>query len=131
MQHFIGRYSRSSRYRTKSLDKCTISLDKCTISHVFPRYSRYQTALLKLQEINYFVLYASIQGSHFGGGFVIFVGETCGLPRANAVRPYGVGDTLVPPFLFMNFSAGSIPHTSIGGSICKGPRRSIYFLPFL
>jgi len=83
-----------------------------------------------LQEINYFILYASIQGSHFGGGFVIFVGETCGLPRANAVRPYGVGDTLVSPFLFMNFSAGSSPHTSIGGSICKELSRPIYFLPF-
>ena len=61
----------------------------------------------------------------------LLVGETCGLPRANTVRPYGVGDTLVPPFLFMNFSAGSSPHTSIGASICKGPRRPIYFLPFL
>ena len=44
VQHFIKRYSRYSRYRTKSHDKATIS-------HVFPRYSRYQTVFLKLQEI--------------------------------------------------------------------------------
>ena len=44
MQHFIKRYSRYSRYRTKSHDKATIS-------HDITRYSRYLTALLKLQEI--------------------------------------------------------------------------------
>ena len=44
VQHFIGRYSRCSRYRTKSHDKATISND-------ITRYSRYQTVLLKLQEI--------------------------------------------------------------------------------
>ena len=44
VQHFIGRYSRYSRYRTKSHDKSTIS-------HVFPRYSRYPMVVLKLQEI--------------------------------------------------------------------------------
>ena len=44
VQHFMRRYSRYSRYRTKSHDKATIS-------NVFPRYSRYQTVLLKLQEI--------------------------------------------------------------------------------
>ena len=44
VQHFIKRYSRYSRYRTKTHDKCTIS-------HVFPRCSRYQTVLLKLKEI--------------------------------------------------------------------------------
>ena len=44
MQHFIGRYSRYSRYRTKTHDKATISND-------ITRYSRYQTALLKLEEI--------------------------------------------------------------------------------
>ena len=44
VQHFIGRYSRYSRYRTKSHDKATIS-------HDITRYSRYQTVLLKLQEI--------------------------------------------------------------------------------
>ena len=44
VQHFMRRYSRYSRYRTKTHDKSTIS-------HVFPRYSQYQTVLLKLQEI--------------------------------------------------------------------------------
>ena len=44
VQHFIGRYSRYSRYRTKTHDKSTISHD---ISH----YSRYQTVLLKLEDI--------------------------------------------------------------------------------
>ena len=44
VQHFIGRYSRYSRYRTKSHDKSTIS-------HDISRYSRYQTLLSKLQEI--------------------------------------------------------------------------------
>ena len=38
------RYSRYSRYRTKSHDKTTIS-------HDITRYSRYQTVLSKLQEI--------------------------------------------------------------------------------
>ena len=41
VQHFMRRYS---RYRTKSHDKATISND-------ITRYSRYQTVLLKLQEI--------------------------------------------------------------------------------
>ena len=40
----MRRYSRYSRYRTKSHDKATISND-------ITRYSRYQTVLLKLQEI--------------------------------------------------------------------------------
>ena len=44
VQHFMRRYSRYSRYRTKSHDKATIS-------HDILRYSRYQTVLLKLQEI--------------------------------------------------------------------------------
>ena len=44
VQHFMRRYSRYSRYRTKSHDKATIS-------HDITRYSRYQTVLLKLEEI--------------------------------------------------------------------------------
>ncbi len=44
VQHFIKRYSRYSRYRTKTHDKATIS-------HDISRYSRYQMAFLKLQEI--------------------------------------------------------------------------------
>ena len=44
VQHFTGRYSRYSRYRTKLHDKSTIS-------HDISRYSRYQTVLLKLEEI--------------------------------------------------------------------------------
>ena len=44
VQHFIKRYSRYSRYRTKSHDKATIS-------HDISRYSRYQTVFSKLQEI--------------------------------------------------------------------------------
>ena len=35
----------------------------------------------------------------------LFVGETCGLPRANAVRPYRVLGKL-----FYDFSAKSITH---------------------
>ena len=41
VQHFIGRYTRYSRYRTKTHDKATISHD----------ITRYQTVFLKLQEI--------------------------------------------------------------------------------
>ena len=44
VQHYMRRYSRCSRNRTKTHDKATISHD---ISH----YSRYQTAFLKLEEI--------------------------------------------------------------------------------
>ena len=44
VQHFIGRYSRYSRYRTKTHDKSTIS-------HDITRYSRYQTVFLILKEI--------------------------------------------------------------------------------
>ena len=44
VQHFMQRYSRYSRYRTKTHDKATIS-------HDILRYSRYQTVLLKLEEI--------------------------------------------------------------------------------
>ena len=44
VQHFMQRYSRYSRYRTKTHDKATISND-------ITRYSRYQTVLLKLEEI--------------------------------------------------------------------------------
>ena len=54
VQHFIGRYSRYSRYRTKSHDKATISND-------ITRYSRYQTVLLKLQEI--IILLSKLQHS--------------------------------------------------------------------
>ena len=56
VQHFIKRYSRYSRYRTKSHDKATIS-------HVFPRYSRYQTVLLKLKEISYYFSYTKSSAS--------------------------------------------------------------------
>ena len=44
VQHFMRRYSRYSRY-------CTKSHDKSTISHDISRYSRYQTVFLKLEEI--------------------------------------------------------------------------------
>ena len=54
VQHFMQRYSRYSRYRTKSHDKATISND-------ITRYSRYQTVLLKLQEIISFWNYFYIQ----------------------------------------------------------------------
>ena len=59
VQHFIGRYSRYSRYRTKTHDKCTIS-------HVFPRSSRYQTVLSKLKEI---IIISYIQKLCFGRAF--------------------------------------------------------------
>ena len=56
VQHFIGRYSRYSRYRTKSHDKATIS-------HDILRYSRYQTVLSKLQEIICFISYTKSSAS--------------------------------------------------------------------
>ena len=45
VQHYMRRYSRCSRNHTKTHDKATIS-------HEFPRYSRHQTVLSKLQEIS-------------------------------------------------------------------------------
>ena len=71
----MRRYSRYSRYRTKTHDKCTIS-------HVFPRYSRYQTVLLKLQEINYYFF-----GSHSKITALTFVGAV--FLRENYILPYG------------------------------------------
>ena len=65
MQHFIGRYSRYSRYRTKTHDKSTIS-------HVFPRYSRYQTVFLKLQEIIKKYPQGLLYGIHLLGGCLLF-----------------------------------------------------------
>ena len=56
VQHFIGRYSRYSRYRTKSQDKATIS-------HDITRYSRYPTVVLKLEEISYYFLYTKSSAS--------------------------------------------------------------------
>ena len=47
----MQRYSRYSRYRTKTHDKATISND-------ITRYSRYQTVLLKLQEIITIIKYS-------------------------------------------------------------------------
>ena len=44
VQHYMRRYSRCSRNRTKTHDKATIS-------HDITRYSRYQTVLSKLKEI--------------------------------------------------------------------------------
>ena len=70
MQHFIGRYSRYSRYRTKTHDKSTIS-------HVFPRYSRYQTVLLKLQEI----IKIFSKRLSFGWAFYFDFLERTALPR--------------------------------------------------
>ena len=52
----MRRYSRYSRYRTKS--------------HVFPRYSRYQTVLLKLQEIGYYLIYKKLC---YAGLFVFYL----------------------------------------------------------
>ena len=61
VQHFIKRYSRYSRYRTKTHDKSTIS-------HDITRYSRYQTVLLKLQEIT-FDLWSNTKMLCFGRAF--------------------------------------------------------------
>ena len=69
VQHFMRRYSRYSRYRTKSHDKATIS-------HDITRYSRYRTAFLKLQEI------ISTKGRNlqkmlrFGGAFFVISWRT-------------------------------------------------------
>ena len=62
VQHFIGRYSRCSRNRTKTHDKATIS-------HDISRYSRYQTVFLKLQEIKTLCLWHSSKPT-FRGGFL-------------------------------------------------------------
>ena len=62
VQHFMRRYSRCSRYRTKSHDKSTIS-------HDISRYSRYQTLLSKLEEIKTLCLRHSSKPT-FRGGFL-------------------------------------------------------------
>ena len=66
VQHFIGRYSRYSRYRTKTHDKATIS-------HVFPRYSRYQTVFLKLEEISSYFCEFYKQKALLWQGFLCFI----------------------------------------------------------
>ena len=63
VQHFTGRYSRYSRYRTKTHDKSTIS-------HDISRYSRYQTVFLKLQEIICFISYTKSSAMQ---GFLCFI----------------------------------------------------------
>ena len=62
VQHFMRRYSRYSRYRTKTHDKSTIS-------HDISRYSRYQTLLSKLEEIICALrrLFQKLQHSLFSG----------------------------------------------------------------
>ena len=74
----MRRYSRCSRYRTKTHDKRTISHD---ISH----YSRYQTAFPKLEEIiSTLVEYKKC--SDFSEHFLLSLGEQLSLPlRASEV----------------------------------------------
>ena len=78
----MRRYSRYSRYRTKTHDKCTIS-------HVFPRYSRYsryQTVFLKLQEIISTKVETCQKCSASAGHFLLSLGEQLSLPiRASEV----------------------------------------------
>ena len=64
LQHFMRRYSRYPRYQT-ALPKLQ------EIITALRRLFRYKTALISM------------------GAVFVFVGETCGLPRANTVRPYG------------------------------------------
>ena len=88
--------------------ECWCDLGANLVQHFMRRYSRYQTVLLKLQEIiTHLGLFRYKTALISVGAVFAFVGETCGLPRANTVCPYGKG-----------------------GSICKEPRRPIYFLPF-
>ena len=71
VQHFMRRYSRYSRYRTKTHDKCTINARYHTILHDITRYSRYQTVLSKLQEIiTHLGLFRYTKSSAHAGLFV-------------------------------------------------------------
>ena len=72
VQHFMRRYSRYSRYRTKSHDKATIS-------HDILRYSRYQTVLLKLEEIIiYLGLFRYTKKLCFGRAFCFLITDSRG-----------------------------------------------------
>ena len=118
VQHFMRRYSRYSRYRTKSHDKATIS-------HDITRYSRYQTVLSKLQKIithlglfQYTKSSASAELFCFKTYYISIVGvDVLGDPNESK----------------LNGTPGrsSPTKTRQGGSICKEPRRPVYFLPFL
>ncbi|MBQ7292271.1 MAG: hypothetical protein IJW79_00880, partial [Clostridia bacterium] len=62
------------------------------VQHFIKRYSRYGTVFLKLQD-NFLFLRkfdSKNYSTHNVGAVLVFVGETCGLPLANAVRPYKV-----------------------------------------
>ena len=136
VQYFIGWYSRYSRYRTKSHDKCTIS-------HVFPRYSRYsryQTVLSKLEEIiTHLGLFRYKQHSLFSGCCVFFApchSELVELFRWGS-RLHFVWRCFAVRLRFASLRMTQRKSTSRrrvesrGGSICKEPRRPIYILDVL
>ena len=111
VQHFVKRYSRYSRYRTKSHDKATIS-------HDILRYSRYQTALPKLQEI------IKIFSKRLGYGWAFFyfdyiertalpcISITPLEPRLTKVKPLSFGLTTVIN-CFYGFAAVLTVHEEI------------------
>ena len=126
----MRRYSRYSRYRTKSHDKATISND-------ITRYSRYQTVLLKLKEI---IIISYIQKLCFGRAFcycrgdsriALFICDDLGGRFMN--RPY---EYLRSHFQRIQSQEPLIYRARFalikkGGSICKELSRPICFLPFL
>ena len=103
VQHFMQRYSRYSRYRTKSHDKATIS-------HDITRYSRYQTVLSKLQEI--IILSSKLQLPFFGGCFLYHILYHRKLRKTDSRERLS-------------------SQNAIDGSICKEWSRPIYILDVL
>ena len=93
VQHFMRRYSRYSRYRTKSHNKCTIS-------HDITRYSRYQTALLKLEEITKRDTHVSfVWHPSFIGGCLSLLSRL--VPRLTRAQPLSVGLKTVHRTVFL------------------------------
>ena len=103
VQHFIGRYSRYSRYRTKSHDKATIS-------HDISRYSRYQTVFLKLEEIISYLIYKKLC---FGRAFCQSVekrpsresdgGRFCVFEAKKGKKSKEIEGMVISPFSFSEF----------------------------
>ena len=114
----MRRYSRYSRYRTKSHDKATIS-------HDISRYSRYQTALPKLQEIKT-TPYGVFQHPSFFGGCCFYLVELGSAKHSFAVRPKNS-----PPDCFLNGLTilQEITRTAPTSAIKWHP--SFWWVPFL
>ena len=113
VQHFMRRYSRYSRYRTKSHDKATIS-------HDITRYSRYQTVLLKLEEIigftDSFKIFQKLQLPFLGAVFLRVKSKASHImkkPLDSQMNPRAAG-------LFVQIEVSTAPY---GSQICT-PRES-------